>query len=352
MVEPTIATNQPPAAAGPASAPPPEPAAAPHVDRPDTESQELKTASPQVPEPPALATAPPANDAPLPARPTTSRSRPEAEDVALWGFDPAAREAPDSDTASEPLPATAAEPPGSGPAIAVEASAVVTSAAPAMAGTGIPGLRPRPNHGWSVRLSPKAAGEQERRLKQRQAELPALVAEIVDQVHQQRRAVSDRGSSRQAVRSAAEQTAPPDLPSAHAALGACLEENRLAEAAAIALRAAEAFPGEVSAELACRAGEACRQAKDGDLAVLCFTTAVLAAPPCEAACWQLAGMALEQRDARLGPMWMEFLARLLRVRGADEDAIAVYRQLLNLAPRRQDVRDVLRVASLTGTLPD
>ena len=79
---------------------------------------------------------------------------------------------------------------------------------------------------------------------------------------------------------------------------------------------------------------------------------MLAAPPCETACWQLAGMARESRDPRLAPIWMEFLARLLRVRGADEDAVVVYRQLLNLTPRRQDVRDILRVASLTGVLPD
>lgn len=287
-----------------------------------------------------------------PARPITSRSRPDEEEVALWGFDPAAREAPEPDFLPEISPDSAVPEPESGPAIAVEATAAAASVVPAMVAAGIPGLRPRPKHGWSVRLSPKAAEEQDRRLRHRQAELPALVDEIIDQVHQQRRAVADRGQARQAVRSAAEQTVPSDLSSATTAMAELLEAKRLADAAALALRVTEAFPGEVAAELACRAGEACRQAKDVELAALCFTTAVLSAPPCEAACWQLAGMALEQRDARLAPIWMEFLARLLRLRGADEDAIVVYRQLLNLAPRRQDVRDVLRVASLTGTLPD
>ncbi|MHB1501185.1 MAG: tetratricopeptide repeat protein [Candidatus Dormibacteria bacterium] len=223
---------------------------------------------------------------------------------------------------------------------------------PLAVGVPVAGPGSRANSGWSVRLSPKAAGERERRLKQRLAELPALIDEIVVQVHEQRRAVSDRGTSRQAIRAAAEQTVPADLQSATSLMSDLLGAKRLAEAAALVLRATEEFPGETSAELACRAGEASRQAKEGELAVLCFTTAVLAAPPCEAACWQLAGMALEQRDSRLAPIWMEFLARLLRVRGADEDSVVVYRQLLNLTPRRQDVRDILRVASLTGTLPD
>jgi hypothetical protein len=206
--------------------------------------------------------------------------------------------------------------------------------------------------GWAVRLSPKMARERERRLHKRTDELSPLIGEIVAQVHEQRRAVSDRGLANTAVRSAAEQSAPSELSSAETRLWEMLDGEKLTDAAALVLRAAEAFPGERSAELACRAGEAAREAKDEPLATLCLTTAVLAAPPCETACWHLAGMARESRDPRLAPIWMEFLARLLRVRGADEDAVVVYRQLLNLTPRRQDVRDILRVASLTGVLPD
>jgi hypothetical protein len=196
------------------------------------------------------------------------------------------------------------------------------------------------------------ARERERRLRKRTDELSPLIEEIVAQVHEQRRAVSDRGLASTAVRSAAEQSAPSELSAAETTLWEMLDGEKLTEAAALVLRAAEAFPGERSAELACRAGEAAREAKDEPLATLCLTTAVLAAPPCETACWHLAGIARESRDPRLAPIWMEFLARLLRVRGADEDAVVVYRQLLNLTPRRQDVRDILRVASLTGVLPD
>lgn len=272
------------------------------------------------------------------------------EEAILWGFDPAARAV--EEVVSAPIEAQTKVPEDERPepALAVESTPAKVASAPSAGAAGLLGLgNPR---GWTVRLSPRAAQERERRLAKRLVELPALVEEISNQVHEQRRAVSDRGTAKQAVRAAAEQSAPSDLQVAGSRIGDLLEGGRLPDAAALALRAAEAFPGEASAELACRAGEASRHGKDDELATLCFTTAVLAAPPCEAACWQLAGMALEQRDPRLAPIWMEFLARLLRVRGADEDAVVVYRQLLSLTPRRQDVRDILRLASLTGVLPD
>lgn len=275
------------------------------------------------------------------------------EDAALWGFNPAERESP-TPAPDEILVRAGDEPEPGGPALVVESRSAPDSgespADPAPDRSVVDGGPLTP--GWAVRLSPKMARERERRLRKRTEELSPLIGEIVAQVHEQRRAVSDRGLANTAVRSAAEQSAPGELSLAETKLWEMLDGDKLTEAAALVLRAAEAFPGERSAELACRAGEAAREAKDEPLATLCLTTAVLAAPPCETACWQLAGMARESRDPRLAPIWMEFLARLLRVRGADEDAVVVYRQLLNLTPRRQDVRDILRVASLTGVLPD
>lgn len=274
-----------------------------------------------------------------------------SEEAVLWGFDPAARETDKAGVtpSSEAAPRTAAAPE---PALAVEAKVAEQPRTPAMAAPVTAEPIGSGARRWSVRLSPKAQAERDSRLEKRLGELPPLLEEIAAQVHEQRRAVAEKGQARAAVRSSSEQSAPADLPTASNLMTDLLGAGRLVDAAALAMRAAEAFPGQVAAELACRAGEACRESKDEDLAVLCFTTAVLTAPPCEAACWQLAGMALEQREPRLAPIWIEFLARLLRVRGADEDAVVIYRQLLNLTPRRQDVRDILRVASLTGTLPD
>ena len=278
-----------------------------------------------------------------PAAPFKPPEIPE-EEAALWGFNPAERESPSEAAPAEAPPAEVEA--DTEPALAVEARRVAgpQATSPAEAAESV--------QGWTVRLSPRAAHERERRLQKRLAELPPLVDQIVVQVHEQRRAVSDRGMARQAVREAAEQSASSDLGFAAQRLSELIDGHQLAEAAALVLRATEAFPCETSAEMACRAGEAARHAQDDDLAALCFTTSVLACPPGELACWQLAGMALEQKDPRLAPIWMEFLARLLRARGADEDAVVVYRQLLNLTPRREDVRDILRVASLTGALPD
>ena len=257
---------------------------------------------------------------------------PEAD---LWGFDPSERE-----------PEPAVEVPAPGPPLEVASTPVEPQSPPA-------GQRPTLGSGvWTVRLSPRRAQARDRKVEARRHELKPLIEQIVQQVHEQRRAVSDRGPAKQAVRASAEAVPPADLTLAGAQLNDLLEAAQHERATALALRVTEAFPGEASAELACRAGEACRAAKQDDLAVLNLTTAVLAAPPFEQACWQLAGMALERKDPQLAPIWLEFVARLLRVRGADEDAVVVYRQLVNLCPRRQDVREILSSASLTGSLPD
>jgi len=40
----------------------------------------------------------------------------------------------------------------------------------------------------------------------------------------------------------------------------------------------------------------------------------------------------------------------MRSRGDDEGAIGVYRKIAMIAPERQDVRDVIRLAKTTGRL--
>lgn len=343
--------QKPAAAPGPASPPAVSAgAAAPAARAPMPAVDEVApTAPPPKPDgggrpAPAASPAP----APAPRRPAESpavvpRSQSEVVESALWGFDPSAREndADEGPPADDPQPTEAA--------IVVEA----TAAAPAPAPEAVLAPVAGPTVGaWRVRLSPRMAEARERKVGARRAEFRPLVDEVIQQVHEQRRAVSDRGPARQAVHASSDIGAPADLGLASAQLDDLLEAGQLERAAALALRVTEAFPGESSAELACRAGEASRDSKQEDLAILCLTTAVLAAPPFEQACWQLAGMAVERRDPKLAPIWLELVARLLRVRGADEDAVVVYRQLINICPRREDVREVLRVASLTGSLPD
>lgn len=281
--------------------------------------------------------------------PRSPRADAAVEEVSLWGFDPSARE-PERDEA--PPSPEAPEPIAEAPEVAIAVEATPAPAKPTTPTGDGPAAPVSAASGWRVRLSPRQSQERERKIASRQSELKLLIQEIVTQVHEQRRAVSERGPARQAVHMSAELGAPADMASAQAQLSTALAGGNLERAAAVVLRTTEAYPGETSAEMACRTGVALREAKREDLATLVLTTAVLAAPPQEQACWQLAGLALEGRDPRLAPIWLEFVARLLRVRGADEDSVVVYRQLLNLCPRRADVREILRVASLTGSLPE
>ena len=324
--DPSTALRPPPTA--PAAVDPAPPSLAPSPTGPPSSSSAIPFPAPPEAAGPAKPSEGAAGGRPLPG----VHEVPEAD---LWGFDPSER---------EPEPTVEVSP--AGPALEVASTPVEPQPPPAV------GL-PTPGPGvWTVRLSPRRAQARDRKLEARRHELKPLVEEIVKQVHEQRRAVSDRGTARQAVRASAEAVPPADLALAAAQLDDLLQAGQHERATALALRVTEAFPGEASAELACRAGEACRAVKQDDLAVLNLTTAVLAAPPFEQACWQLAGMALERKDPQLAPIWLEFVARLLRVRGADEDAVVVYRQLVNLCPRRQDVREILSSASLTGSLPD
>jgi hypothetical protein len=293
----------------------------------------------------APALPPPTSVAPVPASTPAVVAAPVPEKVApddasFWGFDPAARE-----VEAAPEPVVESSPP-----------------APARAAPGSPSRHPSvdPSHwarpptrsGWAVRLSPRTTTEREKKLRARQAQLPPLVDEIVATVKSEQGVLSSKGNARKVLAAARER-----LPLAEGAdpseqIRSVLESGELEEAATLAIQLAEAAPGEASAAVVCAVGEAVKQSKRVDLAALCFTTAVLCDPPCDRACWHLCNLSVERRDTTLAPVWLEYIARLLRARGADADSIGVYRQLLNLSPRRSDVRELLRISSLTGTLPD
>ncbi|HEY6538473.1 MAG TPA: hypothetical protein VI138_05460, partial [Candidatus Dormibacteraeota bacterium] len=300
-------------------APPPEP-----VPGPDAAPAAVSPnpASPGAPDPVAPGPGP--------------RPRELSDDEApLWGFDPAARETGSVEPAPEPAP-------------------VLEPAVPVASGANGAARRPELTHrvGWTVRLSPRSSTEQERKLEARAAQLPGLLDEIVAAAQSQQEALSARGSARRAL--AAAKSMPPLAAGADPGerVQAHLEAKEFEEAARLAVHVALTERGEEAAGLACTVGEGAKQAKQVELAMLCFTTAVVSSPPCDRACWQLCTLSVERRDAAMAPVWLEFVARLLRARAADVDAISVYRQLLNLAPRRDDIRELLRISSLTGVLPD
>jgi tetratricopeptide (TPR) repeat protein len=334
-----------------------------------TGSQSARPSSPRVTDYPG------GRGATAPAPGTAGREAPATAATPAVAAPPSSSEEP-----SGHPPRTAAAPPGSSSSEGDAATTGGTSA----------------TRGWTERISPRAALERERQRQEREAllrererwlgeerlhterrlaEMPALVAEIVPQALRLARAVAERGLARKALRSASKLPSQAELGTAGDRLSELLGARKWVDAAALAVHLAESLPGEAASELACRTGEACRQAGEVDLAILCLTNAILSAPPCEAACRQLSDLCLEwtrprqapsrsllyaparidieeeTRDPRLALVWLELLARVLRVRGADAEAIAAYQQLLHLAPGRDDVRAMLEVAAHSGRLP-
>ena len=341
---PAASVTPPPVSREGPAAPPvalpsrPEAAPAPVPKRPEPPPENLAPPPPQRAAPSAPSPAPVAPSPPAPAPREVS-----GDEAALWGFDPATRE---SDRA--PVPA---EQPGRDPSPLVPAGAgAVASGAGVSARLAPPESVPR--SGWTVRLSPRSSTERDRKLAARHEHLPQLLEEIVATAKSQQAGLSNRGNARRAQESARDK-----LPLAEGAdptvqISALLEAGKLEEAAAVAVHMAATVGGEEAAHIACTVGEGVKQSKNFELAVLCFTTAVVAAPPCDRACWQLCNLSVERRDVTMAPVWLEYIARLLRARGADLDSISVYRQLLKLTPKRSDIREMLRTSSLTGTLPD
>ncbi|MGH7609302.1 MAG: hypothetical protein ACREOD_05080, partial [Candidatus Dormibacteria bacterium] len=369
-----------------------QPPAPPRANGNQSAPADLAVARPlaDVPSPPAPAAKPPApgtsavSASPLPetpplspgAAPSPSPAPAQPAEALLWGFDPDApadgEPSPPAAVPSEPEPQpTAAAPPvvpaeSAAPApvqpAPVEPSPPQDIApAPPMASDGelspeslAPEAEPLAAaiSGWTVRLSPRTASERGQRLHARQGQLSKLLQEIVKSAEEQRQAVTGKGDARRVLETARRQLPSADGHDPRSQLRSLLEASQIEDAVTLAVRVAETEPGDASAALSCEVGESAQQARHEDLAVLCYTTAVLTDPPCDAACWKLCNLAVERRDPVRAPIWLEFIARLLHARGADVDAISVYRQLLRLAPRRTDVRELLRISSLTGVLPD
>jgi tetratricopeptide (TPR) repeat protein len=201
-------------------------------------------------------------------------------------------------------------------------------------------------------MSPRTSTERDRKLQAREAQLPGLLEEIVAAAKSQQDAIPAKSPARRALEATRETLPLAEGSEPAGQIQALLDGGKLEEAASMAVQLANHQRGDEAAGVACDVGDSLLQDKQLDLAVLCFSAAVLAAPPCDRACWKLCTLSVERRDAVMAPVWLEFVARLLGARGDDADAISVYRQLLKLAPRRNDIRELLRISSLTGILPD
>ncbi|HUY56843.1 MAG TPA: hypothetical protein VMV12_03325 [Candidatus Micrarchaeaceae archaeon] len=289
----------------------------------------------------------PAPGATAPAPKPTSGPDPielSIDQIPVWGFDPSAR---GMEVAQESAQFGRQDP-------APPVPAAVPAAPRPPVTDAVPDLRTGLNasSGWTVRLSPRSRSEWERKLTAREAQLPQLIEEIVAAAQTQQASLSSRGNARRALTAASAKLPVADGADLTGQIESLLESGQLEAAATLAVHVAGTVGGEEAAGMACTVGERVKQAKHFELAMLCFTTAVLCSPPCDRACWQLGTLFVERKDPLMAPLWLEFIARLLRAKGADTDAMAVYRQLLKLTPRRSDIRELLRTSSLIGALPD
>lgn len=249
---------------------------------------------------------------------------------------------------SEPLPASP-----------WETEAPVVSPQPASTPPPISKPEEVPNDGddvpttWSIRQPPQILEVQNQRRRRRAHKVEPLLSEIVTAAKSQFDVAAERSKSAFSVVSRAKE---PILEFGVANLERrareMLANEHWDDAAVIAVHLNIRRAGPDSATLACEIGDGLRLAQYDNLAVLCYTSAVVSSPPCEPACWRLCEMAISESDPILGPKWTEFIARILHAQGMDNDAITVYRQLLRLSPQRIDVAQMLSSASISNVLPD
>jgi hypothetical protein len=194
---------------------------------------------------------------------------------------------------------------------------------------------------WRIRQSPRAQLLAERMAQKRREETARAAfeaASIVNEPERGRRKRRERDDS------------PPDLPTARRQLDEHLRKKRGAEAGALLQRLAQEVGGRDIADLALDAGDRCRALGQSRSATNCYLAAWRADPLYETPLWRLSDVCLNDQEIDLAVGYLERIAELMRSRGDDEGAIGVYRKIAMIAPERQDVRDVIRLAKTTGRL--
>jgi hypothetical protein len=220
----------------------------------------------------------------------------------------------------------------------VPASAAEEAARPELpppAGTG----------GWSVRQSPRQQMLTERMAQKRREEAvrsaqeaASIAASLAEPGRKRRRGkpatperIGDVGTARELVE---EQ----------------LRRKRGAEAAALLQRVAAELPSRETADLALDSGDRCLALGQNRSATNCYLAGWRADPAYEAPLWRLADVCLADREVALATGYLERIADLMRSRGDHAGALAVYRKIVTVAPDREDIRRLLRLAEATGRL--
>jgi len=257
---------------------------------------------------------------------------PGALDMALAQSD-GASPAPVDNPFTTGLPPAAVPPAApAAPAPAAEAAAPQQATPPADADEDDPGT-------WRVRQSPRAQLLAERMAQKRREEAARAAYEaaaVLDERHGRKRRRGEEPVT--------------DLPSARRQLDENLRKKRGAEAAALLQRLAQEVGGREIADLALDAGDRCRALGQSRSATNCYLAAWRSDPLYETPLWRLSDVCLNEQEIELAVGYLERIAELMRSRGDDEGAIGVYRKIAMIAPERQDVRDVIRLAKTTGRL--
>lgn len=321
----------------------------------------------EYPAPPPIAAAPGQQPWPAPAAPAASGTPAPFPIAPIEGFHLTDPGALDAALGNAPAPAapgaenpfTSAIPPvnvppqvyvAPSPTPAPSAPAAPTPAAPAGATPAAPApaasVAPPPpgadqhDEGtWRIRQSPRAQLLAERMAQKRREEAAraAFEAASVNEDKHGRKRRKD-------------EDALPDLVSARRQLDEHLRKKRGAEAGALLQRLAQGLGGREIADLALDAGDRCRALGQSRSATNCYLAAWRADPLYETPLWRLSDVCLNEQEIDLAVGYLERIADLMRSRGDDDGAIGVYRKIAMIAPERQDVRDVIRLAKTTGRL--
>ena len=200
--------------------------------------------------------------------------------------------------------------------------------------------------GWSVRQSPRQQMLTERMAQKRREEAvraaqeaAGIAAALAEPERRGRRRGREKGPERIADVAAAR-----DLVEEH------LKRKRGAEAAALLQRVAAELPGRETADLALDSGDRCLALGQNRSATNCYLAGWRADPLYEASLWRLADVCLADREVALATGYLERVAELMRSRGDDFGALAVYRKIVTVAPDREDIRRLVRLAQTTGRL--
>jgi hypothetical protein len=266
--------------------------------------------------PPAITppSTPPVTAAPAPQAPVPSPSR--------WSLRPTPESAPVAP------PATSETAPASDPAV---------SLADGSAGQA----------GWSVRQSPRQQMLTERMAQKRREEAvqaaqeAAAIAAALAEPERRGRRWGKGPSMPERI---------PDVASGRDLVEEQLKRKRGAEAAALLQRIAAELPGRETADLCLDSGDRCLALGQNRSATNCYLAGWRADPSYEAPLWRLADVCLSDREVALATGYLERVAELMRTRGDDAGALAVYRKIVTVAPEREDIRRLVRLAQATGRL--